>query len=110
MRVNADRGAAVPQEWFFGMAKVASVRQARVSSESPMLNAFCRVAPSVRLSFLAILRAGVFLRAIVFSPRTCSDVQARLFDPFFIRSSYMNADGCNRKLAEREARRGRTPW
>jgi hypothetical protein len=83
------------------MAKLALVRQARVSSERPMLNTFCRVAPSVRLSFLAILRARVFLRAIVFSPRTCSDVQARLLEPFFIRSPYRNADGCSRKLAEK---------
>jgi transmembrane secretion effector len=49
------------------MANVASIRQARVSSESPMLNAFCRVVPSVRLSFLAIFRVGVFLRAIIFA-------------------------------------------
>ena len=48
-----------------------------------MLNAFCRAAPSVQFSFLATRGAGVFLRAIVFSSRTCSDVQARLFDPFF---------------------------
>jgi hypothetical protein len=40
-----------------------------------MLNAFCRVAPSERFSFLAILAA---------------DVHARLFDPFFICISYMN--------------------
>jgi hypothetical protein len=75
-----------------------------------MLKAFCRVAPSVRLSFLAILRTGVFLRAIVFSPRTCSDVQARLFDPFFIHISYVKADGCSQKLAEKEVRRRRTLW
>jgi hypothetical protein len=48
-----------------------------------MLNAFCRVAPSERFSFLAILPAGVFLRAIVFSSRTCTGVQARFFDAFF---------------------------
>jgi hypothetical protein len=36
---------------------------------------------------LAILAAGVFLRANVFSSRTCIDVQARLFDPFLIRLS-----------------------
>ena len=44
-----------------------------------MLNAFCRVAPSVRLNLLAILPAGVFLRAIVFSSRTSPDDQARRF-------------------------------
>ncbi len=54
--------------------------QERESSESPMLNAFCRVAPSVRFSFLAIALAGVFLRAMVFSERTSVAVQARRFD------------------------------
>jgi hypothetical protein len=58
--------------------------QARESSDNPILNAFCRVAPSVRFRDLAILRAGVFFRAIVFSSRTCTDVQARLLFPFFI--------------------------
>jgi hypothetical protein len=35
-----------------------------------MLNAFCRVAPSDRSNFLAILPAEVFLRAMVFISRT----------------------------------------
>jgi hypothetical protein len=35
-----------------------------------MLNAFWRVAPSERFSFLAIRDAGVFFRAIDFSSRT----------------------------------------
>jgi len=61
-----------------------------VSSDNPMLNAFCRVAPSERFSFLAILAAEVFFRAIVFSSRIWTDVHARLFDPFFICISYMN--------------------
>jgi len=57
-----------------------------------MLNAFCRVAPSVRFSFLAIRAAGVFLFAIDFSSRTCTDVHERLFLPFFINESpYMSA-------------------
>jgi hypothetical protein len=47
-----------------------------------MLNAFCRVAPSVRFNFLAILAAGVFLRAIVFSSRTSVEVHARRFFDF----------------------------
>jgi hypothetical protein len=47
------------------------------SSEVPMLKAFCLVAPSVRFSFFAISEAGFFRRAIVFSARTCSVVQAR---------------------------------
>jgi hypothetical protein len=44
-----------------------------------MLNAFCRVAPSVLFSFLAIFEAGVFLFAMVLSSRTSLEVQARRF-------------------------------
>jgi len=44
-----------------------------------MLNAFCRVAPSVLFSFLAIFLAGVLVFAIVFNPRTSVSVQARRF-------------------------------
>src|SRR5579862_5471305 len=44
-----------------------------------MLNAFCRVAPSVLFNFLAIREAGVFLFAIVFSSRTSLEVHARRF-------------------------------
>jgi hypothetical protein len=61
----------------------------RESSDNPKLNAFCRVAPSVLFNFLAIRPAGVFLRAIVFSSRTWTDVQARLFDPFFMQISML---------------------
>jgi hypothetical protein len=53
--------------------------QERESRESPMLNAFCRVAPSDRRNFLAILPAGVFLRAIVFRSRSSPAVHARRF-------------------------------
>jgi len=56
--------------------------QERESSESPMLKAFWRVAPSVLLSFLAIPDAFVFLRAIAFSSRTSLEVHARRF--FFL--------------------------
>jgi hypothetical protein len=59
---------------------VASVAHARESSDNPMLNAFCRVAPSVRLRVRAILPAGVFFRASDFSSRTFAVVQARLLD------------------------------
>jgi len=41
------------------------------------LSAFWRVAPSVRLSFFAILPAPVFLRASVFRVRTSAVVQER---------------------------------
>jgi len=56
----------------------------RESSESPMLNAFCRVAPSDRFKRRAIDPAGTFFRASDLSSRTCTAVQARLFFPFFI--------------------------
>jgi len=46
---------------------MCSENQERESSESPMLKAFWRVAPSVLLSFFAICDALVFLRAIVFT-------------------------------------------
>jgi hypothetical protein len=55
----------------------------RASRDTPMLKAFCRVAPSVRFSFLAILPAVVFFRASVFRVRTSSAVQERRF-PFFM--------------------------
>jgi hypothetical protein len=45
-----------------------------------MLNAFCRVAPSVRFRVLAILPAGLFFFASVFRVRTCSVVHARRLD------------------------------
>jgi hypothetical protein len=51
--------------------------QARESSDNPRLNAFCRVAPSVRFKALAILPAGVFLRAADFNSRTSADVHER---------------------------------
>ena len=54
--------------------------QERVSSDSPRLKAFCRVAPSVRFKLRAMLAARVFFRAIVFSVRTSDDVHERRFD------------------------------
>jgi hypothetical protein len=48
-----------------------------------MLNAFCRVAPSVRFSALAILPAGFLLFARDFSVRVSSAVQTRRLDIFF---------------------------
>ena len=56
------------------------VRQPRESSDNPRLNAFCRVAPSLRLRLLAIFLAGVLLRAADFNSRTSAFVQARLFE------------------------------
>jgi len=44
-----------------------------------MLNAFWRVAPSVRFKVLAIRAACVFFRASAFKVLTCAGVHARLF-------------------------------
>jgi hypothetical protein len=55
----------------------------RASSDTPKLNAFWRVAPSVRLRLFAILPARVFFRASDFKVRTSSGVQVRRF-PFFM--------------------------
>ena len=54
--------------------------QARESSDSPRLKAFCRVAPSVRLSVLAMLSARVFFRESVFNVRTSDGVHERRFE------------------------------
>jgi hypothetical protein len=56
--------------------------QVRMSSDRPILNAFCRVAPSVRFSLLAIRDAPFFWRAIVLKVRTCSAVHALRFVAF----------------------------
>ena len=61
---------------------VAKKNQERESSESPILNAFCRVAPSVLFNFLAILAAAVFFFANDFNSRTSVAVQARRFFDF----------------------------
>src|ERR1700687_5069836 len=60
----------------------AVFRSQRESSETFILNAFCRVAPRLRLSVLAIFGAGVFDLAIVFSSLTSCVVPSRRFDTF----------------------------
>jgi hypothetical protein len=45
-----------------------------------MLNAFCRVAPSVRFKARAMLAARLFLFACAFNVRTSLFVHARRFD------------------------------
>jgi hypothetical protein len=52
----------------------------RESSDNPRLNAFCRVAPSLRLRLLATFFAGVLLRAADFNTRTSALVQERRFE------------------------------
>jgi hypothetical protein len=44
------------------------------------------------------------LRASDFSSRTCTDVQARLFDPFFIANQFsmQGAGACSVKLVKRK--------
>jgi hypothetical protein len=54
----------------------------RLSSDKPILKAFCRVAPSVRFKARAIFAAWVLLRASLFNLRISSVVHARLL--FFI--------------------------
>ena len=49
----------------------------RESNDTPSENAFCRVAPRVRLSAFAILAAGFFARADDFSSRTSCLVHSR---------------------------------
>jgi hypothetical protein len=61
-----------------------------------MLKAFCRVAPSVRLSDFAIAPAGLFFLAMALRARTCSPLQATRFRFFGI----CNSDSkCRRLIA-----------
>jgi hypothetical protein len=52
----------------------------RESNDTPRLNAFCRVAPSVRFRVRAMLAARVFFFASAFKVRTSAASQARRFD------------------------------
>jgi len=61
-----------------------------------MLNAFCRVAPSVRLSDFAIAPAGLFFLAMALRARTCSPLQATRFRFFGICNS---GSKCRRRIA-----------
>jgi hypothetical protein len=60
----------------------------RESNETPRENAFCLVAPSVRLSDFAILPADVFFLARLFKSRTSAAVHARRFAFPAIKISY----------------------
>ena len=74
-----------PRSWrgLFGKAHPWTAgTQTRESSDKPILNAFCRVAPSERFSVLAIRAACVFFRASAFNVRICSGVHARRFVAF----------------------------
>ena len=52
----------------------------RESSDNPSMNAFCRVAASLRLRPFAIFLADILLRAADFSSRTSALVQCRRFE------------------------------
>ena len=52
----------------------------RESSDSPILNAFCRVAPSVRFKARAMLAALVFFFACTFNLRMSAVVHERRFN------------------------------
>jgi len=58
---------------------MAPIDHTRESSDIPRLNAFCRVAPSVRFKLRAIRAAWVFFLAPVFNVRISAEDQARLF-------------------------------
>jgi len=57
--------------------------QALVSSDKPRLNAFCRVAPSVRFNVRAMLAARFFLFACFFNVRTSAVGHTRRRFEFF---------------------------
>ena len=66
----------------------------RESSDNPRLNAFCRVAPSLRLRLRAIFPAGVLLRAADFNSRTSVLVQRRRFEFFLAMYGSPNPKAC----------------
>jgi hypothetical protein len=63
--------------WFVFVLAYAAFRE---SSDNPILNAFCRVAPSLRFRVRAMLAARLFFFASVFNVRTCAAVHARRFN------------------------------
>jgi hypothetical protein len=63
-----------------GRGKLDARFHARESSDNPKLNAFCRVAPTVRFRVRAMLVAPVFFFASVFNVRTSDAVHSRRFD------------------------------
>jgi hypothetical protein len=71
-----------------------------------MLNAFCRVAPSVLFNFLAMTDAVDFLRAIVRIWLTSPEVHARRFfflfaiNPPFQERQLVSLTGANEKLTD----------
>ena len=67
------------------------------------MNAFCRVAPSLRLRLLAIFLAGVLLRAADFNSRTSALVQARLFE--FLLAMYATPNLKRALIAESVSKR-----
>jgi hypothetical protein len=66
----------------------------RESSDNPRLNAFWRVAPSLRLRLLAIFLAGVLLRAADFNSRTSPLVQGRRFEFLLATERFSQSKKC----------------
>jgi hypothetical protein len=64
----------------FSILTFRSRFQARESSDNPRPNAFCRVAPSVRLSVFAMRAARVFFFASDFNVRMSALVHERRLD------------------------------
>jgi hypothetical protein len=64
----------------FALRAELNSHQARESRDKPRLNAFCRVAPSVRFKVRAMLAARVFFLAAVFRVRTSAADHERRFD------------------------------
>jgi hypothetical protein len=66
----------------------------RESSDKPRLNAFCRVAPSVRFNARAMRDASVFFFASVFNVRICAVVHGRRFNILAIQITFHLEEAC----------------
>jgi hypothetical protein len=75
--IAAQHKEKAPQTGLFRLIQICR-NYMRESSDTPKLNAFCRVAPTLRFNAFAIFSAPVFFFAMVFKVRTFSPVQARL--------------------------------
>jgi hypothetical protein len=75
--IAAQHKEKAPQTGLFRLVQICR-NYMRESSDTPKLNAFCRVAPTLRFNAFAIFSAPVFFLAMAFKVRTFSPVQARL--------------------------------
>src|SRR5262249_14286549 len=81
-RAQAGRGLRMQAGPADHSSQMLRKNQERESSDSPMLNAFWRVAPSVIFNFLAIFDAAVFFLACDFNSLIAVAVQSRRFFDF----------------------------